>query len=237
MRRKFHLPFLLLIIALIAVACNYPGFSDEPSEPASPNLPALPSESTQIPLPANPGDCDSALTPGRWAGSASINTVASTMGFRVINQNVSIPLQLQIECDGSVTGTAVREGTGDIRVPFALDGACTENARYEIEGVVLPSGNSGAPVLSLTFNTIQGSLSCNLDSRVSSIPSGEQQRDLTGSSFDIDLVPDSATPDRISGSHWPDTLYQDQFGDLEEMLEESNVETTTTSSWELVLQR
>ncbi len=237
MIRKLLIPALVMIMALSTAACNYPGFADEPSQPAPNNLPALPPESTIAPLPVDPGDCVSALTPGRWLGSATINTVASSMGFRVINQNVTIPLQLQIDCDGSVTGTAVREGTGDIRVPFALEGACTESANYEIEGVVLPAGNNGAPVLSLTFNTLQGALSCNLDSRLSSIPSGEQHIDLTGTSFDIDLIPDSAGPHRISGSHWPDTLYQDQFSDLEKMMEESNVDTTTTSSWELVLQR
>lgn len=237
MKRKLFIPVLVIGIALITAACNYPGYGDEASNPAPTSLPALPPDFTAIPLPVEPEDCDSALTPGTWAGSASINTAASSMGFRVISQNVSIPLQLQIECDGSVTGTAVREGAAELRVPFALDGSCTENARYEIEGVVLPAGNTGTPVLSLTFNTLQGVLACNLDSRLSSVPSGEQNRDLTGSSFDIDLVPDSAGPDRISGSQWPDTLYQDQFSDLEEMMEESNVETTSTSSWELVLQR
>jgi hypothetical protein len=237
MMQKMLFVATAMLLALIAVACNYPGFGDEPSEPAPPTLPVLPTVATLAPLPVEPEGCDSALTPGRWAGSASINTVASSMGFRVVNQNVTIPLQLQIDCDGSVTGTAVREGTGQLRVPFALDGACTENASYEIEGVVLPSGNTGRPVLSLTFNTLEGRLSCNLDSRLSNIPSGEQNRDLTGSTFDIDLVPDFATPDRISGSEWQDTLYQDQFGEMEEMMDESNVETTTTSSWELVLQR
>jgi hypothetical protein len=237
MMRKFRLPVLVMIITVITVACNFPGYSDETSEPATTSLPALPPGPTPIPLPEEPVECESALTPGRWAGSASINTVASTMGFRVIEQIVSIPLQLQIDCDGTVTGTAVREGSGEIRVPFALEGACTESARYEVGGVVLPAGSTGTPVLSLTFNTLEGTLSCNLESRLSSIPSGEQHRDLAGSISDIDLVPDTATPDRISGNYWPDTLYQDQFGDREEMLEESNVETTTTSSWELVLQR
>jgi hypothetical protein len=236
MIRKLILPGLVMMIAFFTAACNYPGYGDEPSEPASTGLPALPPESTALPLPVVPTDCDSALTPGQWVGSASISTVASSMGFRVITQNVSIPLQLQINCDGSVTGTAEREGAGEIRVPFALDGTCTESASYEVEGVVLPDGN-GTPVLSLAFNTLEGALSCDLDSRISSIPSGEQQRDLTGSTFDIELVPDSSGPDRISGSHWPDTLYQDQFSDMEEMMEESNVDTTTTSSWQLVLQR
>jgi hypothetical protein len=237
MMRKLLIAILVIILAIIASACNYPGFGDETPQPTLNSLPAQPPDPTEIALPVEPNDCESALTPGRWIGSASIDTVASSMGFRVINQNSSIPLQLQIECDGSVTGTALREGAGEIRVPFALDGACTESASYEVRGIVLPAGNSGAPVLSLNFNTLQGGLSCNLNSRISGIPSGEQNHDLTGSSFDINLVPDSVSPHRVSGRDWPDTLYHDQFGEMEEMMDESNVETTTTSSWELVLQR
>jgi hypothetical protein len=237
-RKSIGLTFILAI-TLFGVACNYPGYSNGLPEPTPTNSPAFPLEPDLDPFLVEPeGDCASALTPGLWSGSASINSVATTMGFRVINQNVSIPLQLTIDCDGSITGTALRDGEGDIRVPFALDGACTENAGYQVEGVVLPAdGNTGAPTLRLTFFTLQGSLSCNLNSRISDIPSGEQIWDFTGSSFDIDLIPDSITKDRISGSYWPDSLYQDQFEGLEEMLDENNVETATTSSWELVLQR
>jgi hypothetical protein len=239
MIRKSIVLTLILTITLIAVACNYPGYSNGLSEPTPTSLPALPLEPDFDPFSFEPeGDCASALTPGLWSGGATINSVATSMGFRVINQNVSIPLQLTIKCDGSITGTAQRDGEGDMRVPFALDGACTENAGYQVDGVVLPpDGNTGAPTLRLTFFTLQGSLSCNLNSRISDIPSGEQIWDLTGSSFDIDLIPNSITTDRISGSYWPDSLYQDQFEGLEEMLDENNVETTTTSSWELVLQR
>jgi hypothetical protein len=239
MLRKTIVLTLILTISLFAVACNYPGYSNGLPEPTPTNLPALPLEPGLDPFSGEPeGNCASALTPGIWSGSASINSAATSMGFRVINQNVSIPLQLAIDCDGSITGTAQRVGEGDIRVPFALDGACTENAGYQVEGVVLPAdGNTGPPTLRLTFFTLQGSLSCNLNSRISDIPSGEQNWDFTGSSFDIDLVPESVTSNRISGSHWPDSLYQDQFDGLEEMLDENNVETTTTSSWELVLQR
>lgn len=237
MIRKLLLLNFVILIALAAGACNYPGYSDEPSDPVLTSLPVIPPTPTFEPFTSEPADdCASALAPGLWVGSASINTVATSMGFRVINQNASIPLQLTIECDGSVTGTGVRQGEGDIRVPFALDGACTENASYQIEGDVLP-GNAGAPILHLTFSTIEGAISCNLNSRISSIPSGEQSSDLSGTSFDIDLIPDSTSADRISGNQWSDNLYEDQFGDMEEMLDDANVETTTTSSWELVLQR
>jgi hypothetical protein len=239
MIRKSILLTLILIITLFAAACNYPGYSNGLSESTPTSLPALPLEPGFDPFSFEPeGDCASALTPGLWSGGATINSVATSMGFRVINQNVSIPLQLTIDCDGSITGTAQRDGEGDMRVPFTLDGACTENAGYQVDGVVLPpDGNTGVPTLRLTFFTLQGSLSCNLNSRISDIPSGDKIWDLTGSSFDIDLIPDSLAMDRISGSYWPDSLYQDQFEGLDEMLDENNVETTTTSSWELVLQR
>jgi hypothetical protein len=98
--------------------------------------------------------------------------------------------------------------------------------------------STGAPTLRLTFFTLQGSLSCNLNSRISDIPSGEQIWDLTGSSFDIDLVPEfrHIGPDQRQPLALT-ACTRSQFEGLEEMLDENNVETTTTSSWELVLQR
>jgi hypothetical protein len=232
MTNKPYLMTVLLLLAFLTGACNYPGYSKVPAQSSATS--SLP-DSGQDQTPVNP-DCASGLVPGRWVGSVSSSTTASSVGFRVVNQIASMPLQLEITCSGDITGSASREGSGEIRVPFMLDGTCTENAKYQVSGSVL-SDNPSSPILRLTFNTLEGRLSCNLDSSISSIPSGEQSKDLAEASFTVDLVPDSFGSAQISGSQWPDSFYQDQLSGMQEVMDEYDIVTQTTASWVLNLQQ
>jgi hypothetical protein len=232
---KSYLLSVLLLLALLAGACNYPGYSSAPAQPPVSSLTPSPLDSGSGQIQIDP-DCSSALIPGRWTGNVSSDTTASSMGFRVLKQTASISLQFDITCEGDITGRASREGSGDIRVPFMLDGTCTENAQYQVTGVVL-SENRVNPILRLTLNTVEGRLSCNMNSSISSIPSGEQVKDLAGSSFTVDMVPDSLGSTQISGSQWPDTLYQDQFGGIHEPMDDYDITTQTTVSWVLTFQK
>lgn len=235
MSSKSYLLTTLILLAILLGACNYPGYSKDPTQ-----LSATPTPTAALGLDLDPiqidPECASRLIPGRWLGSVSINTSASSMGFRIANQTASISLELDISCTGDITGSASRQGAGDIRVPFMLDGTCTEYARYQVSGVVLSEDPNNA-IMSLTFSTLEGSLSCNLDSSISSIPSGEQSKDLAGTSFSVDVVPDSLSLTQISGSQWPDTFYQDQFSGTQQVMDEYDIVTQTTASWVLTYQK
>lgn len=224
-----------LLLAILMGACNYPGYSKAPAQLPATHTPTsalgLALDSIQI----DP-ECASGLAPGHWIGSVSINTSASSTGFRIANQTASISLELDISCTGDITGSASRQGSGDIRVPFMLDGTCTENARYQVSGVVLSEDPNGS-IMSLTFNPLEGSLSCNLDSSLSSIPSGDQSKDLAGTGFSVEVVPDSLSLTQISGSHWPDTFYQDQFSGTQQVMDEYDIVTQTTASWVFTYQK
>jgi hypothetical protein len=235
MSKNNYLLTVLLLLAFMAVACNYPGYSRAPAQSPVGSLSPSPFDSGSDPIQLNP-DCASGLIPGEWIGSVSSSTTASSMGFRVINQTASISLKFDITCAGDITGSASREGSGEIRVPFMLDGTCSENATYQVSGVIL-SENPTQTILRLTFNTVEGRLSCNLNSSVSSIPGGEQVKDLAGSSFTVDLIPESLNSMQISGSQWSDTLYQDQFGGTPEVMDDYDITTQTNSSWVLTFQK
>jgi hypothetical protein len=235
MSNKNYLWIVLFVLALLVVACNYPGYLKVPAQPSVVSSPTSVVDSDLDQILVDPS-CSSLLAPGRWVGSVSTNTTASSMGFRIIHQTASISLELDITCDGDITGRANRQGDGEIKVPFMLDGTCIENARYQVSGMVLADDPS-RPVLSLTFTTIEGALSCNLNSNVSSIPSGEQTKNLTEDSFSVDMTPESLATTQISGSQWPDTFYQDQFSGTQAVMEEYDITTQTTASWQLILQK
>jgi hypothetical protein len=120
-------------------------------------------------------------------------------------------------------------------VPFMIDGTCTENAQYQVSGYVF-SEDPSSPILRLTFSTLEGRLTCNLTSSISGIPSGEQDKDLAGSSFTVDMIPDLPGLTQISGSQWPDTFYQDQFSGTQEMMDDYEITTQTTATWVLSYQ-
>jgi hypothetical protein len=235
MSKNNYLLTVLLLLAFMAVACNYPGYSRAPAQSPVSSLSPYPFDSGSNPIQLNP-DCASGLIPGEWTGSVSSSTTASSMGFRVINQTASISLKFDITCAGDITGSASREGSGEIRVPFMLDGTCSENVTYQVNGVIL-SESPAQTILRLTFNAVEGRLSCNLNSSISSIPGGEQIKDLAGSNFTVDLIPDSLNSMQISGSQWPDTLYQDQFGGTPEAMDDYDITTQTNSSWVLTFQK
>jgi phosphoglycerol transferase MdoB-like AlkP superfamily enzyme len=65
---------------------------------------------------------------------------------------------------------------------------------------------------------------------------GNKQKDLAGSSFTVDMVPDLLDLTQISGSQWPDTLYQDQFDGTHEPMDDYDITTKTTASWVLSYQ-
>jgi hypothetical protein len=231
MSNKTYLVSILLLLAILAGACNYPGYS-RPTVTST-----LPStiEPDQGLIQVDP-DCTSALIPGRWTGSVAIDTTASSMGFRVIDQTASISLILDVTCAGEITGSASRQGSGEINVPFMLNGTCTENAQYQVSGLVL-SEDPSPPILRLIFSTLEGALSCNLESNISSFPSGEQSKDLVGTSFTVDMVPDSIALTQISGNQWPDTFYQDLFSGTQNGIEEYDVVTKTMATWSLTYQK
>lgn len=235
MSKNNYLLTVLLLLAFLAGACNYPGYSSAPVQRPVGSITPSPDESGSNPIQLNP-DCASGLIPGEWTGSVSSSTTASSMGFRVINQSASISLKLDVNCAGDITGSASREGSGEIRVPFMLDGTCIEDATYQVSGVIL-SENPTQTILRLTFNTVEGRLSCNLNSSVSTIPGGEQVKDLAGSSFTVDLIPESLNSMQISGSQWPDTIYHDQFAGTQDGMDEYDITTQTVSSWVLTFQK
>lgn len=231
MSNKTYLVSILLLLAILAGACNYPGYS-RPT--ATSTLPST-TEPDQGLIQVDP-DCTSALIPGRWTGSVAIDTSASSMGFRVIDQTASISLILDVTCAGEITGSASRQGSGEINVPFMLNGTCTENAQYQVSGILL-SENPSTPILRLTFSTLEGALHCDLNSNISSIPSGEQSKDLAGASFTVDMLPDSMALTQISGNQWPDTFYQDLFSGTQDVIEDYDIVTQTTATWSLSYQK
>jgi hypothetical protein len=137
-KREFFAVLLVLLVA--AVACNLPGRSQTTPVPPVVEAPPLP-ESTQPPVPQE--NCISPLEPGIWAGAVSLASSASRMGFQVIEQQAALPLNLLVNCDGTVSGTAARSGQATINVPLAVNGTCTDSVQYEVRGTA--SGPSRKP--------------------------------------------------------------------------------------------
>lgn len=232
MSRKIYLMIVISLVAGVATACNYPGFSNSTGQPTATSI--LPASLDPSQVFIDP-DCSWPLAAGDWSGSLASQTTASALGLRVIDQTARISLQVQISCGGDVQGSATRTGKSEIRVPFTLEGSCTESVQYLVSGFGL-SEQGESPNLQLTFTAQQGSLTCNLDSDQTSIPGGEQTTDLSGSTFTLVLIPDISTATWISGSQWSDTFYQDQFPSIQQVMDEYDIVPQTTAKWELKFQ-
>jgi hypothetical protein len=183
---------------------------------------------TATPTPV-PTVCASPMEPGVWRGSALSNTVAGRSGFQVIDQDAVIDMALRISCDGSIIGNALRTGEANINVPLSVNGVCTDNADYEITGRV--TGSPAQPTLDLTFKTRSGSLDCDVNSRLESVPSGEQSTDLTGQIIRVQVQAEAASNNHVEGSQWPDRLYQENMPQLDELIEEADLNVESASAW------
>jgi len=220
----------IFLVAAVATACNYPGYSSSTRQPNGTDMTSAPIDPSQVFIDP---DCAWTLAAGDWSGNLSSQTTASALGVRVIDQTARIFLQIEVSCSGDVQGSATRTGSVEVRVPFTLDGSCTENVQYQVSG--FGSSEQGAsPNLQLTLTAQQGSLICNLESNHPSIPGGEQTKDLSGSIFTLVLKPETSTSTWISGSKWTDTFYQDQFSGIQQVMDEYGVVPQTISTWELL---
>jgi hypothetical protein len=238
---KNQIPTVLLVLALAATACSLPGlqsFQNTPTPLPAPDLP--PVEETAEPpqvevLPTETlAECTSPIEPGVWSGQVQLVSSVSRMGLRVLEQQSVMPLTLQVGCDGSVNGAAARSGEANINVPLALNGVCTESVNYEVTGQVVETSNG--PRLDLDFSARQGRLSCNMDSRISAVPSGEQSANLNGYQQQVQAAPSTVSEDRIGGQNWPDRLYQDQLPGLESLIVEAGLNLERSSTWQLELE-
>lgn len=232
MAKKSYLMIAIFLVAVVVSACNYPGYSGSSRQLNGSDLTSVPNDPSQVLIDP---DCAWTLAAGDWAGNLSSQTSASALGVRVIDQTSQIYIEIEVSCAGDVQGSATRTGSVEVRVPFTLAGSCTENVQYDVSGFGY-SEQENSPNLQLNFTAQQGSLTCNLESNHSSIPGGEQTKDLTGSAFSLVLTPDISTPTWISGSQWTDTFYQDQFPGMQQVMDDYDVVPQTTSTWELLFQ-
>jgi hypothetical protein len=168
---------------------------------------------------------------GVWNGSVLMNSIASSSGFRIINQESELILSLQVGCDGSVVGTGSRTGQATISVPLTVNGVCTDTAEYDVSGNV--SGNRAQPTFDLNFITRQGVLVCDVESRTESVPSGEQTTDLSGQIIRSRVTASSAGPDVVEGDDWPDRVYQDNMPQLDELIEDAGLQVESAAAWRL----
>lgn len=208
-----------------------------PTPEATPLQPSpTPAEAAEAATPTSEAEveCASPVEPGLWTGPVELASTASGMGFRIIDQQAAMQLLLEVACDGSITGVASRSGNASINVPLSVDGACTDVAEYDVTGAA--SGDPAHPTLDLELSTRQGALSCDVNSRLSSVPSGEQSTDLAGQTLPVQVTAASASPGSLEGNDWPDRLYQDQMADIDSLIEDADLTVERTSSWRLTRQ-
>jgi hypothetical protein len=199
-----------------------------PVHPTATATPTATPEPTSTPTPV---PCTSSLEPGGWTGEVHLLSTGSRSGFQVISQESVIALELDIECYGSVTGTASRTGTANITVPLTVNGVCIDEAFYDVSGVV--SGTAEEPELYLEMTVREGTINCEVNSRTRQIPGGEQEYDLEGYTQLVQVFPTSVEPNRVEGTNWQDYLYQDKVPGLESMMVENSVRLDQQSAWML----
>jgi hypothetical protein len=222
---KLNKAFLvsILILVLAAAACNLP--ARDRAEITPPPAPAAEGE------PPVAENCASPVPPGIWTGSAQLASSASRMGLTVIEQEAALPLNLLVECDGAVSGSASRSGQASISVPLALNGACTDSVQYDVRGSI--SGTEQNLVLDLVLTAREGGMACDVNSRISSIPSGPQQVNVAGQEEQLRLSGISPRADRIEGRDWPDRFYRVQLPNLDELIVEYELDVEEQGAWSL----
>jgi hypothetical protein len=249
MNRYLLIISVLLVVSLVTSACSlqiievFVSPTATPTLPAPTNTPLPPPQPTPTPTQAPEPtpeptptvviveDCTSPVEPGNWAGSVLLSSTATGMGFRVVQQSAALPLILEVHCDGSITGTATRTGEAEINVPFMLNGECTDLVDYDVVGRAL--GRVDRPTLELEMIPTQGTMACQMSSRVSSVPSGNQIVDITGRRSGVTVTADEASEDHLAGSRWPDRLYQETLPELDAFIEDAGLTVQNESAWRL----
>lgn len=230
------------MVSLITTACSlqiievFVSPTETPPAPTGTPFPTpTPAAATPTPVPEPTPtvvvieECTSPVEPGTWAGSVLLSSTATGMGFRVVEQSATIPLVLEVECDGSITGTASRTGEAAINVPLTLNGACTDQVDYNVFGRAL--GRPERPTLELEMAPTQGTIACEMSSRVSSVPSGNQVIDVSGRRIGVTTTANEASEDRLSGNYWPDRLYQDTLTELDDFVSDAGLTVRNEAAW------
>jgi hypothetical protein len=244
---RFFYIYLVLLV-LIGTGCtvritwpeqpnpggNLPTVVESPTSTQRPATvtpqPTASATATRTPTPTQV-ICRSPLETGPWNGEVELRSTASRSGLQIIRQQAVIELDLEIGCQGQITGTAIRTGEAFISVPILVNGTCQEEVQYNVLGNVF--GTEEQPELEMRFTAKEGQISCDVSSRTAQIPSGKDATDLRGYSFLVQIFPDLITEDRLEGDDWPDRLYQDQLPTLEELIEDANLAVVESSSWYL----
>lgn len=229
MDRTNKLLMIFLALAFAALACNLPGRSQTQNIPEPPPVEAPPLAEPVPPVAAE--NCVSPMEPGIWAGSVNLTSTASRMGFQVLEQRAVLPMNLLINCDGTISGTAARSGQASINVPLTVNGVCTDSVQYDVRGLV--GGEPQNPTLNLSLTAREGSMSCDINSRVQSIPGGEQQANLAGQEEDVQITAAAASVNRVEGADWPDRFYQEQLPDLDRLMVEYELDVESGATWAL----
>lgn len=248
MKRTLLIISAVLIVSLITSACSLqiievfvsPTATPPPAPTGTPfPTPTPRATSTQAPEPTlRPSptvvvieECTSPVEPGLWAGSVLLSSTATGMGFRVVEQSATLPLVLEVHCNGSITGTASRTGEAAINVPLAVNGACTDQVEYDVVGRAV--GRPERPTLELEMTPTQGTIACQMTSRVSSVPSGDQVIDITGRRTGVAVTASEASENHLAGERWPDRLYQDTLTELEDFIQDAGLTVRNEAAWRL----
>jgi hypothetical protein len=243
MNRYLIIISVLMVVSLVTSACSlqiievFVSPTATPTLPAPTNTPLPPPQPTPTPAPEPTPtvviveECTSPVEPGNWVGSVLLSSTATGMGFRVVQQSAALPLILEVHCNGSITGTATRTGEAEINVPFMLNGDCTDLVEYDVVGRAV--GRETRPTLELEMIPTQGTIACQLSSRVSSVPSGNQIVDITGRRTGVTVTADEASENHLAGSRWPDRLYQETLTELDDFIEDAGLTVRNEAAWRL----
>jgi hypothetical protein len=76
-------------------------------------------------------------------------------------------------------------------------------------------------------------MSCDVNSRIASIPSGENKVNVTGQEEAVQVTAAAAGDNRVEGANWPDRFYQEQLPDMDRLIVEYELEVQTSGAWYL----
>jgi hypothetical protein len=229
MNRKQSFTAILLALSLAVAACNLPARSQTQVTPVPPPV----VEGGPLP-PAETENCPSPVAPGIWTGSVQLASSASRMGITVLQQQAALPLNLRIECDGTISGSASRTGQATLNVPLAVDGLCTDSVQYDVRGDA--AGSAQNPVLNLYFTAREGALNCDVNSRIGAVPTGEQHVNVAGQEEQVQVTADAVGANFLQGQSWPDHFYREQLPDMDRIINEYELEVESSAGWSLTWQ-
>jgi len=214
----------VLLVAL--AACSpFKNLPQVPTQQPSPEANSLPEENVTTP------GCQAPIPVGLWSGAAQLGGEGGWKNARYTGPNgieVAIPdanvlkqdgqslINLDVACDGSVTGTAISNSTVTMEISLGglfaiMQAECSAQATSALHGAARQDEPGSQPYFDLRANVESGQYTCSWNSAVPELQSSALSGDLSGTDASFQVPIERVQADQLGGSTW-------NSADLEQMI-------------------